>query len=115
MTEKKRPAEKKASLPAVMAVIPAVLAVLEIIGLILTSNAGELGLRRSPALFLMETASVAGIFATPFFCLVFEIIGLVSAVRRRKKAFIIILTAELVLTVLAAICGVIFLLLAMKA
>jgi hypothetical protein len=34
---------------------------------------------------------------------------------RRKKAFIIILTAELVLTVLAAICGVIFLLLAMKA
>lgn len=97
-----------------MAIIPAVLTVLEWAGILLTTFGGKLE-RTLPGFFAVGLISILGIFALPFFCLVFEIIGLVASIRQKNKAMIIILAAELVITVLAAVCAVLFLTFAMNA
>lgn len=105
--------KKNIKLPVVMAVIPAVLTVLEWAGLLLLSFAGNGG-RNIPGYFAVGILSILGFFALPFFCLIFEIIGLVSAIRRKSRVMIIILAIELVITVLASVCAVMFLSVAMN-
>lgn len=100
-------------LPVTLAVIPAVLTVLEIAGILITNSGGAA--KNVPGLYFIGVTSVLGLFALPFFCLFFEVIGLIVSVRRKKKALIIITAAEIVITVLAAVCSVLFLVFAVNA
>ena len=95
---------QKIGLPLTMAIIPAALTVLEVAGLIFTINAGHVS-NRAYALFIVQVFSVVGLFALPYFCLVFEIIGLISAIRRRKVALIVVIAIELAITIISAICA----------
>ena len=96
-------------LPVTLAVIPAVLTVLEIAGILITNSGGAA--KNVPGLYFIGVTSVLGLFALPFF----EVIGLIVSVRRKKKALIIITAAEIVITVLAAVCSVLFLVFAVNA
>ena len=99
--------KKSVTLPVVMAIIPAALTVLEMTGILLMTFGGNGG-RTLPGIFAIGVLAVLGLFSLPFFCLIFEIVGLVSAIRRKSKVMIVILSVELAVTVLAAACAVIF-------
>ena len=62
--------QKKISvtLPVVMAIIPAALTVLEMIGILLMTFGGNGG-RTLPGIFAIGVLAVLGLFSLPFFCL----------------------------------------------
>lgn len=77
-----------------MAVIPAALLTLELIGLYLTAGRGGSAIH-IPGIFFIQAFSIVGIIALPFLALIFEVIGFVFAVRWKQKPLIIIIAIEL--------------------
>lgn len=96
------PEKDKKILPIIMAVIPAVLLILELIGLFFTANS-EASASHFPGIFFVQFFSIIGIVILPFLSLVFEIIGLIFAVRWKQKPLIVIIAIELGWTVISVI------------
>ena len=100
---------RRATLPVVMAVIPEAFFVFNIVGIILMALAGRTNDHQEAVLVLVGIVSLIGVFVLPFISLIFEIIGLVAASKRRLTALKVILIIELVITVIAGIiCAVLF-------